>query len=123
MIKFPYQSTMRSGHGQTQTVQWLIANPGAKLLPYPTAFGSSRWNVEPTDDGGIGEIPEVFPPKSVGYVNPNLFGDHVCGTPDQWANGWLPTDPLPPVDQHGVPKCCGITAGAYNDSYSDAFDT
>lgn len=126
MIKFPYQSTMiYDPAGGTFDCQWLECNPDAKELPFPTAFGSSRYDPMKLATPKVGEIWVKAPPKSFGFLNGWLNGNHVCGPPEWWANGFpLGTPPIP-VGPGGVPLCCddGGDGAAFDFGFDWGFDS
>jgi hypothetical protein len=102
-IRFEYRATVRHDDEGTFTREWFFADPAAKFIDVPTAFGSSRFNVDRADVAGIGEVWERNPPLATGARNPKLVGDHYCGAPDLWRNGW-------PIGYGSgdVQKCCPL---------------
>jgi hypothetical protein len=93
-------------------VQWYFVPQGREWLGLPTIFGTTVFD----------ELARLTPPP-VGEV----WGTRVyskgrppfpvptgglCGTPEQWENGALSTDPLPPL-QPGttIPVCCALLPG------------
>ena len=98
---------MRSAAGETFEVDWGWANPGAKVLPGPCSFRSSRFNYYQLDEGLIGEIPNVRYPRSKYTPQSWQLGEHYCGTPEQWSGGYPAGTPGPPLDPSGIPVCCG----------------
>jgi hypothetical protein len=96
---------MRPNDSETFDAEWFFADDSAETLPFPTAFGSTRFNVDRTDYPGIGEIWEQNPPLSSGIKNPLTVGDHFCGDRQFWQEGW-------PVgtDTSAVHDCCPAEA-------------
>lgn len=106
-------------------VQWLICNDDAQNLPFPTAFGSSRSDPTKLQIPKTGEIWEPAPARSVGYLDGWLKGKKICGTPDQWANGFSALTPFIPVGPGGVPLCCqgGVDGAAFDFGFDWGFDS
>lgn len=114
---------MRPNASETFGVKWFFAADDAEVFDFPTAFGSSRFNVDAVDYDGLGEIWERNPPLS-NYVRPAwLKGTHICGTAGQWQNGYPVGSPLPIVGPDGLPVCCGIAPAAYDFGFDLGFDS
>jgi hypothetical protein len=116
---------MRNKDGSTFRVAWRKANPGAKDFPYITCFGTSHFDPEQNkynyaipfvDAGGIGEIPERSPKYPAGTYPPWPVGDHVCGTPQQWAEGFDVPFSSTPFGPDRIPLCC-LTGAEFNNDY------
>lgn len=124
MIKYPYSAWMRPNFTDSFLVNWMIANDDALNLPFPTLFGSSRFDSPdklPIDR--LGEVYELHPPFYSGKVQPWINGSHICGTQGQWQNGWPPGTPGLPVDEDGVPLCCGTKPAAFTTGFDLGFDS
>ena len=84
---------------------WHWAPPGARFLPFPTAFCSGEWDPWQVEAPHLGEQP----PRgaySKGPPIPAFQGRNFCGSADVWQNGQLSTAPPLPVDANGIPVCC-----------------
>jgi hypothetical protein len=86
-------------------VKWFRAHPNAQLFRLPTIFGWDQWRER--------RIGDVFPGFEWRYdwdrgsQLPLPPGTNYCGTPDQWLNGCLSTDPVPTIDPiTQLPMCC-----------------
>lgn len=103
-------------------VDWQPCNPGAKDLEFDVAFGSSHFDPDPFDFGGVGEVRRTFDPTAQTRLPGWVKGDHFCGTEEQWQQGWPVGTPLPPLVD-GTPACCahGLT-GAYDSGYDFGYD-
>lgn len=124
MVKYPYRATMRPNLSETFDVDWIIANDDAKELPYPTMFGSSRFDSpDKLDCHKLGEIYVPHPPFSTATIPAWLKGSHVCGDESLWVNGWpAGSDPLP-IGPDGVPLCCGEAPAAFDLGFDLGFDS
>jgi len=124
MVKFPYRATMRPNLTETFDVNWMIANDDAKNLPYATMFGSSRFDCpDKLDCHKTGEIYVLQEPYSSRKVPAWLKGEHVCGTEEQWLNGWAPDSGTLPVAEDGIPLCCGEAPAAFSLGFDLGFDS
>jgi hypothetical protein len=123
MARFQYRATFRSGGGGTFDADWYFANDDAVVLPFPTSFGSSRFSPYTVDTPGIGEIWNLNAPLSpIATIPPWMNGSHICGTQDQWQNGYPVGTPGPPIGPDGTPICCGESGSAYSVGYDLGFD-
>lgn len=87
---------------QLGKLYWYECQPGAKALPFPTAFCSSVWEQD-RDRSGPGEVD--FAGKTwVSKKGPALPGDHWHGDPSWFLHG-IPAD-LPPLPT-GAYSCTG----------------
>ncbi len=93
-------------------------NPGFKAIGFETAFGSNHNDPEHTDGGQVGEVRQVFYPKAGSFLPGFLTGEHICGTEQQWQNGWPDGTPGSPIVA-GVPECCTADMGA---AFTTGFD-
>ena len=106
----------RDAPGLVTVVHYFFVPSTNLAMPFPHAFDPKNWD--------IGE--RVAPVgQQLGIVrftkgNPSrrYQGANFCGTIDQWQNGCLTTDPLPPIDPTtGAPFCCGrvgqLAAGGF----------
>ncbi len=123
MIKYPYSATMRVNETETIDVDWLLAADDAQQFDFPTAFGSSRYNIDHLPLEGLGEIWVPHAPISYATRPGWLKGDHICGTVDQWQNGYPVGSPAPPIGPDGVPACCGSPAAAYDYGFDLGYDS
>jgi len=73
-------------------VQWYWAPKGAKPLGLITAFGDSWFRNNPRFHPFVG-MTRKWNPNNNGNIN-GAKGIRPCGTPDQWLNGCLTTDPI-----------------------------
>lgn len=126
MIRFPYRSTMRARVGDPTgdfVVDWSFAREDATVCAFPVSFGSSRHDPEQFDLGGIGEVREHRPGRALTTVPGFLHGQHVCGTLEQWAEGWAAGTPAPSWSG-GVPVCCldGLEA-AFTSGYDFGYES
>jgi hypothetical protein len=96
--------------GLETTVRWYRCMPGAFEMPWPHAFGLSAYGTpEEKYESSLGDVPD-FNQWDAGVRPVNAIGDALCGTQEQWQTGfaWSP-DLLPvPVQQSGIPVCCGF---------------
>ena len=123
MARFQYQGTMRSGDGGTFDAYWYFANDDAVALPFPMAFGSSRFSPFTVDTPGLGEIWNLNAPLSPrGAIPAWMNGTHFCGTEDQWQNGYPVGTPGPIIGPDGAPICCGVQGAAYSLGFDLGFD-
>lgn len=123
MARFQYQATFRTGEGGSFDGYWFFAADDAKTLPFPVAFGSSRFSPYTVDTGGIGEIWNNNPPLSPGTLPAWLKGEHFCGSQEQWQNGYPLGTPGPVIGPDGQPVCCGALAAAYDFGFDLGFDS
>jgi hypothetical protein len=123
LARFQYRATMRSGGGGTFNAQWLFANDSALVLPFPVAFGSSRFSPYEADTPGLGEIWNKNPQLSNVTLAAWLDGSHFCGSQDQWQNGYPVGTPGPVIGPDGVPVCCGVLGAAYDYGFDEGFDS
>jgi hypothetical protein len=92
----------------TVRIAWYPAAPGACHLPYPSTFMSRDWDATFPEDTGPGEVYGASRNYNARRPNPNATGQHICGTPDQFA-GQATYDPAVNVqyNRDGIPLCCG----------------
>lgn len=86
-------------------VDWQFTDHRAKVLNYPIAFGSNHNDPLHVDMDQAGEVRQVFYSLARTRLPAVYKGDHVCGTKDQWQNGWpagTPGTDVWPV----LPRCC-----------------
>lgn len=84
---------------------WHWSPPGARFLPFPTAFCSAEWDPDHTPPIALGEQP----PRgaySKGAPIAAFQGVNFCGSSDVWLNGQSSTTPPLAVDANGIPLCC-----------------
>lgn len=95
-------------------VKWYFCKPGARLLPFPTAFCSANWDSDLEWNPTLGEPHHWIPQKwSNGKAPLSAFGQRYCGTPEQFLSGidhYCPTH----VDGFGLPFCCSGIVPAGN---------
>lgn len=86
---------------------WHFCEPGARVIPFPHAFGSQIWDAKGQDgDPRIGEV-RGFDGYSKGAAVPRFVGQHFCGSPAVWSNG-IPYANRPglTIEPDGTPTCC-----------------
>lgn len=111
VLRSCYRSRMRFDRNRPDLlveVEWYFSPPGAKVCPYPTAFGSRNYtDVKELPDLSLGEV-EVTTRWVSGLCPPAVTGQFFCGDPAAAAVGvdltGGPLEPLDPFD--GVPLCC-----------------
>lgn len=122
----PYRDAPEVGR-----IRWYKVGDDAPVLPYDSILNTLYQHEQRlwTEDPTRGEVPftqRVAPPNHP-PVQP--VGDHVCGTPQDFAEGGLydPEAVNPPVDRWGIPMCCnpvavplggGVSSGRPESSYS-----
>ncbi len=90
----------------TTDVQWYFVDAKTPVLEIATVFRSRLYERE-LPQLPLGEEID-FHPYSPGAAPVDVDGAVFCGTPLQWLNGSVSTDPVSPVDPDtGVPACCG----------------
>lgn len=87
-------------------VQWYRTEL-TESMPWDSVFCSTIWD----ERDGEAELPlgEVFHPRPWrgGFAPFPTGNGGICGTQDEWLNGSLSTDPLPPLYPNtNVPTCC-----------------
>lgn len=88
-------------------VTWYFTAPGAKLLPYPTAFGSRNWASEKTGWTYPGEVEGASRTWSNGARRPEFIGQSPCGAAVHWQEGFGAGNPADlPANEDDVPFCC-----------------
>ena len=115
MIKRPYLARMAfwpDDPSRTVTVQWQYAKEGAGAIPWPHAFGSSRYDDEERDEPPTwGELEEV--PRTRRIPNSDFAGLKPCGDIQTWQHGADDDTPLLAVDDTGIPLCCRPPVGVW----------
>jgi hypothetical protein len=86
-------------------VDWYYTG-SSTVVPYPSAFCRRVWEYPYENQVPVGEVAYSWkwrtplPPFSISYGSP-------CGTAEQWSEGALTTDPVPPVyPGTTTPRCC-----------------
>jgi len=89
-------------------VQWYFTKPGAPALPFYNRFASGNWAANRIDWPGPGEVLGVARSWVDGATPATANATHICGTPEQFANGLTLADIGPPVlyDLWNIPTCC-----------------
>lgn len=87
-------------------VRWYWAPEGAKVLPFPTRFGSGNWASQRDNWPGLGEVLGAPRPWNNGEVLAGADGIQPCGTADQFLNGTTVPDPPYPREPNGLASCC-----------------
>jgi hypothetical protein len=123
MVRFAYKGTMYVNDTDSFDALWYPAADDAQQFTFPTAFGSSRYSIDNLPDAGIGEVWQKNPPLYRTPVASWAKGDHICGTIDQWQNGYPTGTPIPPLGPDGLPACCGVRAAAYDLGFDLGFDS
>jgi hypothetical protein len=88
-------------------VQWYFVPNDRAALPFAYSFGSQIYDRKILAEANVGEVynPHPYRKGNPPYPVPTVG---LCGTPQQWRDGALSTDPLPPLQPGGnVPICCG----------------
>jgi hypothetical protein len=86
-------------------IRWYTVPNDRPFMPFPTQFMSRRWERQ-LPQTPLGELIQGFS-HARDYPPPGVTGAGFCGTADQWLNGCLSTDPLPPINPaNGLPVCC-----------------
>lgn len=91
-------------------VEWFFTEPGAKFLPFRTAFNSANWWADKTIAPLLGEISGAARPWRSGQPPAPYAGQSPCGSAEQFLHGDA-VPPSPPVERlaNGMPVCCGGT--------------
>lgn len=112
-LKFCYKTKIRlfADSDETVEVEYFFAPEGAKPLPFPHVFAPLRWEPDPWESVGLGEVygePNVFVP---GKAPPCLTGQDWFGDQDKFLNGTtFDEDKEPTIRDHfgRVPDCFGM---------------
>ena len=91
------------------TVRWFRVPVGTPFLPFYTRFASGNWSSDRMPWDGPGEVEFAPRPWSNGKTPATAdAGAHICGTPEEWAEGltWDPDAPPVLYDRWGMPLCC-----------------
>jgi hypothetical protein len=123
MVKYPFYSTWQVNDTESVDGAWYFAADDANQFDFPTSFGSSRYNIDHLPLDGIGEKWVAHPPPNYGTLPAWLKGDHICGTKEQWQNGYPPGTPTSPIGPDGVTVCCGEPGAAFTRGYDEGFDS
>jgi Fibronectin type III domain len=78
------------------------------FLPFPTVFGSRAFDETRPLPYPLGEVGGAWATYNGKWNIAGLLGGHICGTPDQFLNGYDPANPGPPLTAgpDGIPTCC-----------------
>jgi hypothetical protein len=86
-------------------IRWYKVSRSNPVMELPTLFVFDQWRERANETSYPGF--ESSYSWEQGRDTLGLKGDHFCGTAEQWLEGPLSTDPLPPVDPTtGIPECC-----------------
>lgn len=112
MARFPYTTPCHffSDSDEVNDIVWYPCNPGAPDLPYPTVIRNTAMQDDNWRQWSPGEIYDPFDRPYNGKLPiPGVPAGHICGTPEDFANGCSLTDPRPPLEYRadGLPACCG----------------
>lgn len=110
VLRSCYRSQMRFDPARpdlTVEVEWFYCPPGAKIFPYPTAFGSRNYTeVREYADLSLGEV-EITQRYAKGLTPGSLTGQRFCGNVAAFASGVdLVNGPTVGLDCSGLPACC-----------------
>lgn len=126
MSRREYRAEMRAVQDDDSSiflVDWqFCVNDDVPGLPFDIAFGTSHFEPEPFDLGGIGEVRKVFYPGAETRLPGFLTGQHFCGSQDQWQNGWPNGTPGSPIID-GVPVCCGFDEAPFDFGFEYGFES
>jgi hypothetical protein len=124
MIRQQHTIKMRfSPGGPKYTVQWYFCPPGALPLPFPTAFVNGIWETSVLSPNLGEDWPNFSYHTTPFYVPPitALGNGHICGTPEQFANGFpVGTFTDVPYNSENIPSCCGNDALLWGGGMSDS---
>lgn len=91
------------------TIKWYFTPILTPAVPYAHPFGQRVWDEREGEPQP--QLGEVYGTRSYYNGKPlNYFTDYgLCGRQEQWEQGCLTTDTIPPK-YHGtdVPTCCGV---------------
>lgn len=93
-------------------IAWYPAAPGARHLPFDSAFMSRDWCKDFEELNGVGEVWGANRNYNGRLAIPGLLGEHQCGDPD-WFKFGVPYDAARPpqvIGPNGIPECCGPPA-------------
>jgi hypothetical protein len=93
-------------------IVWYPALPDAPALGFPSIMVSHFLDFTGAVWPPGGEVPNVPSPINFEPSKPGAIGSHVCGTPEDFAEGglYLPDDPPVTYRTDGLPSCCGAAA-------------
>ena len=113
--RVPYRTSCRffkDSDVETDII-WYPALPNAPVLGFPSAISSLNWGVEERDIGvycgyRVGEVPTAERKYTNQKPKPAARGGHVCGTPEDFADGAVYDPDAPPIPYRpdGLPQCC-----------------
>lgn len=89
-------------------IKWIRAQPTAKVLGFPSVINNRMMDAFPYENDDIGEVWGAKHSPVTQKPIPGALGDHVCGTPGDFAEGAIYNPDLPPVvyTTTGLPVCC-----------------
>lgn len=89
-------------------VQWEEAAPGALAIEYPSCILSKQQEPDDWLPGGIGEVADAPRVTTLARAPRGMGRGHVCGTPEEFAEGGTYDPALPPerIGALGWPLCC-----------------
>ena len=96
------------------TVRWSFVADNTPGMPFAHAFGCRQWDIGEEEEPLIGELdgPRSWrggtPPYPLPIVGPlGIDNMGLCGAEEQWKNGALTSDPVPPNWLNtAIPQCC-----------------
>jgi hypothetical protein len=92
---------------QPVLVDWYFVPRGTPFIPYPTIFRSANYLNDEVDPEGLGEVPDSPRTYRTGATVGDGDASRVCGTFDDWRNGFAAPPAVPtPVDGANTPTCC-----------------
>lgn len=103
-------------------VDWTFVPPGTPGLDFPCSFGTSTMDPDRLDQGNVGEVRTRNYPRALTRSPGWMTGDHVCGTADQWLNGYPVGTPIPPWTG-GAPVCCQPGAAEFDYAFDFSEDS
>lgn len=97
---------------RVSSIRWFFSPLGAKLLPFPTAFGSLVWENVELPFGAIGQQDRVITWDK--GANPGYCGQVFVGEPDWYVSGIPPAELLgpDPITVCGKPGFTGKGGGS-----------
>lgn len=103
-------------------VDWTYVPWGTPGLDFPASFRSSQTDPDRLDMGNVGEVRQHIYPRALTRSPGWMKGDHLCGTPEQWANGYPADTPIPPWIGD-APACCQPGSAEFDYGFDFSFDS
>jgi hypothetical protein len=125
LIRRQYRGMMRARENDDSSiflVDWTFVPWGTPGLDFPASFRSSQTDPDRLDMGNVGEVRTRNYPRALTRAPAWMKGDHLCGTPEQWADGYPVGTPVPPWSG-GAPVCCQPATAEFNFDFNLDFDS